>query len=140
MALITDVARRFRSYRTSKFAMAYLCILLVASFYAASRASTLAQRERPRITAVDSALTKLVRTLSVETSDRVDPLVRALAEQRRDMETELNSRLSTWMTVRLACSLGFLLAVVVSGIGFVRHMLGSDGAETERPTVRVGRD
>jgi hypothetical protein len=138
VGLLVDFLRRLRSYRSSAFELSYVFALLVVFFFSSSRLRSLAERERPKVVAADSALAQLVRTLAPD-SDAVDPRLTALAVKRRDLQTELNDRQSFWLNIRLLSSFGFMIAVVAGAVGFVQHMLSTESDENLRPPSIIRR-
>ena len=139
MALAHDLGTRFRSYRLWIFDVVWLSALLLSSFYAQSHKKTVAEIETPKIAAVNAALDTLFRTLDTNTGS-LDPRIVAVAERQRDMQTALNDRLSFWEHVRVIGSNGFVLALVFSVFGFLRHMLRPTRRDTEPAAVRTTRD
>jgi hypothetical protein len=130
--VISHFLTRLRSYRSTPVEISYVFALLLVSFFSSYRARTVAESERPKVIAADSALAQFARTV-VSDSDSVDPRLTALAVKRRDLQTDLQDRLSFWINIKLFSSFGLMIAVVAGFVGFVQHMLADDGDENERP-------
>jgi hypothetical protein len=101
--------------------------------FANQRGRLVVEREKPKIAVLDSALVRLSR-IQDTTRDEIDPQVRKLAVQRRDLASELNKRLTFWTNVRMICSLTVILLVVSGVFRFVGHMIGIGTDENENPT------
>jgi hypothetical protein len=129
----TDFMKRFRSYRSSIYEFASLFILVAVTVFANQRGRLFVEREKPKIAVLDSALVRLSR-IQDTTRDEIDPQVRELAVQRRDLASELNKRLNFWTNVRMICSLTVILLVVSGVFRFVGHMIGIGTDEKESPT------
>ena len=139
MALAQDLGTRFRSYRLWIVDLVTISALLLISLSAQAHTKTVSETETPKIAAVNAALETLFRTLDTK-SGILDPRIVAVAERQRDMQTALNDRLSFWEHVRVIGSNGFVLALVFSVFGFLRHMLRPTRRDTEPAAVRTTRD
>ena len=132
MAGISTVLGRVRSFRSSALEIAYLCALLGFSFFARSQGAAIIAIEEPRIVAAEAELAALVSSLDT-ISDTVDPRVRALAEKKRDLEADLNRRLRFWTNVRVMCWIAFVIASLLGGARFVRHLFRRANGDDGRP-------
>jgi hypothetical protein len=129
------IAARFRSYRTSRFTIVWLVFLGAISTSGSRQVKSISSREAPPIAAIDSVLAKHFQ-LQGESGAPIDPQIRRLAEQRRDMETTLHNRVKRWQTVSVACLLAIAIAILGGLLRFARHMFTESEDDARLRTAR----